>query len=144
MLARRSAIEAAIDTDFGYRSRHETAMMEILGVVQGIDYLARNLRRFMRPTGRHIALDMQFGSNRVAYQPLGVAGIISPWNYPVSQPERVGVRKWPGRDLPCTGSRRGSASLIFASNRATYHPAGTQEGSCGACSRWRPCRPHTS
>jgi hypothetical protein len=95
MLARRSAIEAAIDTDFGYRSRHETAMMEILGVVQGIDYLARNLRRFMRPTGRHIALDMQFGSNRVAYQPLGVAGIISPWNYPVSQPERVGVRKWP-------------------------------------------------
>jgi hypothetical protein len=55
MLARRSAIEAAIDTDFGYRSRHETAMMEILGVVQGIDYLARNLRRFMRPTGRHIA-----------------------------------------------------------------------------------------
>jgi hypothetical protein len=76
MLARRSAIEEAIDTDFGHRSRHETALMEIVGVVQGIDYLARNLRRFMRPSRRRIALDMRFGSNRIAYQPLGVVGVI--------------------------------------------------------------------
>ena len=52
LLARRSEIEEAINTDFGHRSRHETAMMELLGVVQGIDYLQRNLRRFMRPTRR--------------------------------------------------------------------------------------------
>src|SRR6266568_3215093 len=55
-----------------------------MGVVQGIDYLERNLRRFMRPTRRHIALDMRFGSNRIEYQSLGVVGIISPWNYPVN------------------------------------------------------------
>ena len=55
-----------------------------MGVVQGIDYLERNLRRFMRPARRHIALDMRFGSNRIEYQPLGVVGIISPWNYPVN------------------------------------------------------------
>jgi coniferyl-aldehyde dehydrogenase len=84
MLARRSAIEEAIDIDFGHRSRHETALMEIVGVVQGIDYLARNLRRFMRPSRRRIALDMRFGSNRIEYQPLGVVGVISPWNYPVN------------------------------------------------------------
>jgi coniferyl-aldehyde dehydrogenase len=83
MLARRSAIEEAIDTDFGHRSRHAKALMEIVGVVQGIDYLARNLRRFMRPS-RRIALDMRFGSNRIEYQPLGVVGVISPWNYPVN------------------------------------------------------------
>jgi len=84
MLARRGAIEEAINTDFGHRSRHETALMEILGVVRGIDYLERNLRRFMRPTRRHVALDMRFGSNRIEYQPLGVVGVISPWNYPVN------------------------------------------------------------
>jgi coniferyl-aldehyde dehydrogenase len=84
MLARRSAIEDAINTDFGHRSRHETALMEIVGVVQGIDYLERNLRRFMRPTRRRIALDMRFGRNRIEYQPLGVVGVISPWNYPVN------------------------------------------------------------
>src|SRR5216117_2284983 len=38
MLARRSAIEEAINTDFGHRSRHETAMVEILGVVQGTSH----------------------------------------------------------------------------------------------------------
>ena len=59
LIARRSAIEEAINTDFGNRSRHETAMMEILGVVQGIDYLERNLRRFMRPTRRRIALHLR-------------------------------------------------------------------------------------
>src|SRR5439155_14287893 len=84
LLARRSGIEEAINTDFGHRARHETATMEILDVVQGIDYLARNLRRFMRPTRRHIALDMRFGRNRIQYQPLGVIGVISPWNYPVN------------------------------------------------------------
>jgi hypothetical protein len=38
----------------------------------------------MRPARRHIALDMRLGSNRIEYQPLGVVGIISPWNYPVN------------------------------------------------------------
>ena len=84
LLERRSAIEEAIDADFGNRSRHETAMMEVLGVVQGIDYLVRHLRRFMRPTRRHIALHMRSGSNHIEYQPLGVVGVISPWNYPVN------------------------------------------------------------
>ncbi|WP_411151987.1 coniferyl aldehyde dehydrogenase [Streptomyces sp. A30] len=84
LIARRNAIEEAINTDFGNRSRHETAMMELGGVVQGIDYLQRHLRRFMRPTGRHTAWPMRFGSNRIEYQPLGVVGVISPWNYPVN------------------------------------------------------------
>ena len=82
LLARRTAIEEAINTDFGNRSRHETALMEVFGVLQGIDYLDRNLHRFMRPTRRHIALNLRFGSNRMEYQPLGVVGVISPWNYP--------------------------------------------------------------
>ena len=84
MLSQRTAIEDAMNTDFGNRSRHETAMMEVLGVVQGIDYLDRNLRRFMRPTRRHIALLQRLGSNHIEYQPLGVVGVISPWNYPVN------------------------------------------------------------
>jgi len=38
----------------------------------------------MRPARRHIALDMRLGSNRIEYQPLGVVGMISPWNYLVN------------------------------------------------------------
>jgi coniferyl-aldehyde dehydrogenase len=42
------------------------------------------LRRFMRPTHRHVALTFRFGRARIEYQPLGVVGIMAPWNYPFS------------------------------------------------------------
>lgn len=84
ILARRAAIERALDADFGHRSRHETAAMEMMTLVQGIDYLHRHLRRFMAPARRHVALTFRFARARVEYQPLGVIGIIAPWNYPLS------------------------------------------------------------
>lgn len=83
-IARRADIEQALDGDFGHRSRHETAAMEVMTVVQGIDYLHRRLRRLMAPTRRSVAVTFRFGSARIEYQPLGVVGIISPWNYPLS------------------------------------------------------------
>jgi len=84
ILARRNEIEAAVNADFGHRSRHETAIMDVVSVILGIDYLHRNLRRFMRPTRRHVALPFRLGSAWIEYQPLGVVGIVAPWNYPVS------------------------------------------------------------
>jgi len=84
ILAHRDAIADAISADFGHRSRHETAIMEILTLTRGIDYLHRNLRRFMRPTRRHVPLTLRSGRAHIVYQPLGVVGIMSPWNYPVS------------------------------------------------------------
>ncbi len=84
VLARRAEAERALDADFGHRSRHETAAMELMTLVQGIDYLHRNLRRFMAPARRHVALTFRFASARIEYQPLGVIGIIAPWNYPFS------------------------------------------------------------
>ena len=59
VLARQGDLEAALDADFGHRSRHETAIMEMLPLTWGIDYLHRNLRRFMRPERRHVALPMR-------------------------------------------------------------------------------------
>ena len=84
ILARRNEIEAAVNADFGHRSRHETAIMDVVSVILGIDYLHRNLRRFMRPKRRHVAMPFRFGSAWIEYQPLGVIGIVAPWNYPVS------------------------------------------------------------
>src|SRR5262245_3017442 len=84
ILERRRDYEAAISADFGHRSAHETAIMEIMPVVRGIDYLRRNLRRWMRPRSRHVALHFRAGTARVLLQPRGVVGIISPWNYPAS------------------------------------------------------------
>ena len=58
--------------------------MEMLALTWGIDYLHKHLRRFMRPERRHVALPMRFARAYVEYQPLGVVGIVAPWNYPFS------------------------------------------------------------
>ncbi len=84
VLARQADLEAALAADFGHRSRHETAIMEILALTWGIDYLYKNLRRFMRRERRAVGLPMRLASAHVEYQPLGVVGIIAPWNYPLS------------------------------------------------------------
>ncbi|MFT3905679.1 MAG: coniferyl aldehyde dehydrogenase [Steroidobacteraceae bacterium] len=84
VFANRVAIAAAIEQDFGQRSRHETAILEIYPLTQGIRYLDRNLRRFMQPERRHVGLLLRAGRARVEYQPLGVVGIVAPWNYPLS------------------------------------------------------------
>ena len=84
VLARREAFKVALAADFGHRSRHESAILEMLTLTWGIDYLHRNLRRFMRPERRRVALPMRLARARVEYQPLGVIGIVAPWNYPLS------------------------------------------------------------
>ncbi len=83
LLAKRKDFEAAIDGDFGHRPHRETAIMELVATVQGINYLSRNLRRWMRPARRPLAIHFRPARGMVLYQPLGVIGIMSPWNFPV-------------------------------------------------------------
>jgi coniferyl-aldehyde dehydrogenase len=84
ILARRSAFEAAVSKDFGYRPAYETRIMEVIPMIQAINFARRKLGRWMRPERRHVTHHFLPGRARVYYQPLGVIGIISPWNYPVS------------------------------------------------------------
>ncbi|OCP23600.1 MULTISPECIES: coniferyl aldehyde dehydrogenase [unclassified Ensifer] len=84
VLAHRRKVGEAISADFGHRSHHETDIMEIVGVIQTIDYLIRNLRRFMKPERRHVGLFYRSGRAHVEYQPKGVIGVMAPWNYPFS------------------------------------------------------------
>ncbi|WP_375465241.1 coniferyl aldehyde dehydrogenase [uncultured Methylobacterium sp.] len=83
VLAYRDRFVDAVSADFGHRSRQETSYLDILPVVTTIGYLQRNLARWMRPESRRVAFHFRPGRARVAYQPLGVVGIISPWNYPI-------------------------------------------------------------
>ncbi len=80
----REKLVESISGDFGHRSRQETWCLELMPVVQGIRHLQRHLKKWMRPERRRVELTFMPGSNRVIFQPLGVIGIISPWNYPVA------------------------------------------------------------
>jgi coniferyl-aldehyde dehydrogenase len=84
ILARQADIDRALRADFGHRSPHETAIMEVMSLIQGIDYQRRHLRKWMRPERRHVAMHFQPARAWVSYQPLGVIGIMAPWNLPVS------------------------------------------------------------
>jgi coniferyl-aldehyde dehydrogenase len=76
-------IAAAIDKDFGCRSTDETFLAEILPSLEGIRYAARRIRRWMKPSRRRPGWLYLPARARVIFQPLGVVGIIVPWNYPV-------------------------------------------------------------
>ena len=73
----------AISRDFGYRSPAETRLLELFPCYAAIDHAITHLRGWMRPQRRRVALWFQPGRAEVRYQPLGVVGIIVPWNYPL-------------------------------------------------------------
>ncbi len=78
----QAAIIAAIAADFGHRSRHETELAEIYLVLSGIRHARRHLARWMKPRRVPTPTPMLPARSEIIPQPLGVAGIISPWNYP--------------------------------------------------------------
>jgi coniferyl-aldehyde dehydrogenase len=75
-------IEAAISADFSGRSVHETRFAELLLIETGIRHMLRHLRRWSAARRIPTALHFRPGRNRIVRQPLGVVGVISPWNYP--------------------------------------------------------------
>lgn len=74
---------AAIGRDFGHRSAHETRLAELFIVASEARHAMRRLARWMRPTRVPTPIQLKPGRARVLPQPLGVVGIVSPWNYPV-------------------------------------------------------------
>ncbi|MDP1901384.1 MAG: coniferyl aldehyde dehydrogenase [Rubrivivax sp.] len=81
----KDALCEAISADYGHRSRHETLLAEIFPATDGVDHALKHLRRWMKPQRRAVDWRNFFGaSNRVIPQPLGVVGVIVPWNFPVN------------------------------------------------------------
>lgn len=75
---------AAMGADFGRRSTHESLLTDGMTVLHEIDHVRARLTRWMRP--RHRLADWMFlpARTEVQFKPLGVVGVIAPWNYPVN------------------------------------------------------------
>jgi acyl-CoA reductase-like NAD-dependent aldehyde dehydrogenase len=78
-----TAIQEAISADFGHRAHEETLLFEQFVGIEGIRHARNHLRRWMRPRRRPVAWWSLPGRAQLRYQPLGVIGIIVPWNYPL-------------------------------------------------------------
>ncbi len=82
--ARMDEMVAAVDADFGGRSRHETLLTDAMTVLAEIDHALRHLRRWMRPRRRPVDWLFLPARAQLRFQPLGAVGVIAPWNYPVN------------------------------------------------------------
>jgi coniferyl-aldehyde dehydrogenase len=83
LLDRQHELADAIDQDFGGRSKHETLIAETYVTVAALRFVLKSLKGWMKAEKRSVSLGLQPASASVLPQPLGVIGIVSPWNYPV-------------------------------------------------------------
>ncbi|HEX7603728.1 MAG TPA: coniferyl aldehyde dehydrogenase [Polyangiaceae bacterium] len=82
ILARREDFVKAIREDFGSRSKYETYIAEIFMSVAGIKHCRDHLHEWMETESRPVSWLFAPAHAEIMYQPLGVVGIIAPWNYP--------------------------------------------------------------
>ncbi len=73
----------AISKDFGHRAAEETILAETMVIQGGISHAIKHTPKWMRIRKAPTALQYLPAKNRIVPQPLGVIGIISPWNYPL-------------------------------------------------------------
>lgn len=75
-------IIAALDADYGGRSALITRWADIDNPILMLKHAIENLHLWMRPEERPIDSTLGAGRGYVQYQPLGVIGVVSPWNVP--------------------------------------------------------------
>lgn len=76
----------AMNADFGHRSHHQSRFTDIASSIGPLRNAQKNLKRWRKSDKRSpmFPLNLLGAKARVDYQPLGVVGVISPWNFPVN------------------------------------------------------------
>jgi coniferyl-aldehyde dehydrogenase len=74
----------AVSADFGGRARHETLVSDGMTTITEIGHVLRHLRGWMRPRRAGVNLAFLPARAEIRQVPLGVVGIMAPWNYPVN------------------------------------------------------------
>ena len=82
----RERLVDAMCEDFGHRSRHQSLFTDIAASIGPLKHAKKRLADWMKPEKRKVDFPMNLlgAKARVEYQPLGVVGVISPWNFPVN------------------------------------------------------------
>jgi acyl-CoA reductase-like NAD-dependent aldehyde dehydrogenase len=83
LLQKGTLLGEALALDFGNRPIQETCLLEIFPAVEGIRHALAKGRRWMRPRRRSTGRWFLPARSELIPQPLGVVGIVAPWNYPI-------------------------------------------------------------
>lgn len=79
----RDDLAKAVSADFGRRSRHETLAADVMVTLDEISHVRRKLRKWMRPERPRVNWAFLPARAEIRRVPLGVVGIVAPWNYPI-------------------------------------------------------------
>ncbi len=86
LLTHKDDFVDAITSDFGARSRDMTLLTDIAAALSPLKQARAQLNTWMQPKKRKVtpaALGLLGGRAEVRYQPKGVVGVMTPWNFPV-------------------------------------------------------------
>jgi len=79
-------LNEAMREDFGHRSVDQSNFTDIAGSIGALKHAKKHVKTWMKPEKRSTDFPLGlFGAKaRIQYQPKGVIGVISPWNFPVN------------------------------------------------------------
>jgi acyl-CoA reductase-like NAD-dependent aldehyde dehydrogenase len=99
LIARAEDVVAALDADYGGRSRYDTLLADVLIVADAARLARRKLTSWAKP--RRVRVPYPFWPASAAEEPVpkGIIGIVAPWNYPVQ------LALWPVVDAIAAGNR---------------------------------------
>ena len=83
LIRNRRGIKAAINLDYGVRSNIESNLAEMASTILAINHMIKHLRQWMKPQKRQVGIGFWGGKSTLLAQPLGIVGIIVPWNFPI-------------------------------------------------------------
>lgn len=83
LIQNRKDIKKSINSDYGVRSNVESNLAEVGATILAINHIIKHLRQWMKPQKRPTNIGFFGGKSILLAQPLGVVGIIVPWNFPI-------------------------------------------------------------
>lgn len=83
LVAHQDTLADAVSADYGHRGRHETLLADVFASVHAARTASAALEGWAAPRPVSLGVMFKSGTARIEPTPLGVVGIISPWNYPI-------------------------------------------------------------
>ena len=85
LVTNEAALTAAMAEDFGVRAQAQSQLYDLVASIQTLRHALKHVDRWMKPERRPVDLALRlFGASAwIEYQPKGVVGLLSPWNFPV-------------------------------------------------------------
>lgn len=80
------ALTDAMAADFGHRSKDQSNLTDIAGSIGALKHARSHVAKWMKPEKRKVEFPLGLLGSKaeLQFQPKGVIGVISPWNFPVN------------------------------------------------------------